>query len=222
MKTTRINLIALTLTAGLALALAGCASSGYQKGTKTGANIQDAANRIGALSGRVDQTVAALNDLVGNPQPDLRPQFKTFSSQLAGMVSEAEDIASARSKMAANSKEFFAKWDEELALIRNEDIKARSQGRKEEVMQKLQAIKRSYAEAEMAFKPFLADLRDVEKFLSVDLTTGGIAAIKDTAANAAKDAGPLKASITKLGEDFKALGLSLSAVTPAPAAAPAK
>lgn len=215
MKTKSILFHLVTLAA--VAVLSGCASSGYQKGSKTGAHIQDAANRIAALPGRIDQTLGALNDLVGKPQPDLRPQFKAFTSQLTGMVSEGQDIADARRNMAESGKEFFAAWDEQLATIQNEDIKARSQSRKEDVAQKLQAIKRSYAEAEIAFSPFLADLKDVQKFLAIDLTSGGVAAMKDTAAKATQKAGPLKDSISKLATDFKSLGLAMSAATPAPA-----
>jgi septal ring factor EnvC (AmiA/AmiB activator) len=204
------------MTASLALALAGCASPGYEKGSKAGANIQEAANLIGAMPGRIDQTLAALNDLVEKPQSDLRPQFKTFSSQLADMESDAQNIADARRSMAADGKSFFAKWDEQLATIQNEDIKARSQSRKEEVAQKLQAVKLSYTQAAMSFKPFLTDLQDVQKSLSVDLTAGGVAAMKDTAAKATQKAGPLKDSIFQVAADFKALGLAMSAVTPPP------
>src|ERR1035438_3651576 len=129
------------LTIAVVAAIAGCASAGYQQGSKAGANIQDASNRIAAMPGRIDQTLAALNDLVEKPQPDLRPQFKTFSSQLADMESDAQNIADARRSMAKSGKEFFAKWDEQLAQIQNEDIKARSQGGKDEVAQQVNAIK---------------------------------------------------------------------------------
>ena len=116
--------------------------------------------------------------------------------------------------MAANGDAFFAQWDAQLAQIQNEDIKARSQARKDEVAQKLLAIKRNYAEAAMAFKPFLADLQDVQKYLSVDLTQGGVASMKDTAAKATQAAGPLKDSLATVAGDFKALGLAMSSVKP--------
>ena len=217
MKTNKSNSLTLTLIAGLSLALAGCASSGYQKGTKAAENIQNAANRIAAMPGRIDQTLAALNDLVEKPQPDLRPQFKTFTAQVADMDSEAQDVAAARRSMAESGQTFFATWDEELAKIQNEDIKARSASRKQEVAQKLLAIKMSYAETEMSFKPFMADLKDMQKYLSVDLTGAGVKSMKDTAAKATQKAGPLKDAISKLAADFRSLGLAMSAVTPAPA-----
>ena len=209
--TTLITIIAAT---GL---LAGCASSGYETGTKTAKNIQKAAGKITELTTQVDSTLASLNDLVGSPKPDLRPQYKTFASNLKSLESTATEITEARMAMGEKGKEFFAKWDAEIAQINNEDIKARSQSRKDEVNAKLQSIKRSYSEAEVAFKPYLADLRDVQKFLSVDLTTGGLASIKDIVGKATQHAVPLKQSLSKLAADFQSLGVSMSAVAPAPA-----
>lgn len=201
-----------------AAALVGCKSTGYESGNKTAASIQKAADQIGALPGQIDTTLASLSDLVEKPQPDLRPQFKQFSSNLTRVESTAKDIAGARKAMAERGDAFFAKWDEQLAQIKNEDIKARSQSRKEEVQQKLMAIKGSYAEAETAFKPFIQDLKDTQKYLSTDLTPAGVEAIKDTVTKAKKDAEPLNKSITKLADDFKALGVSMSSVTPQPPA----
>jgi len=201
----------------IAALLAGCATSGYESGNKTAKNIQKAADKIGALSTQVDATLAALNDLVAHPQPDLRPQFKTFTAKMKTLDNSAKEITKARMAMGDEGKEFLAKWDAEVAQINNEDIKARSENRKAEVTAKLQAIKRSYAEAEVAFKPFAGDLRDIEKYLSVDLTTGGLAAMKDVVTQASVHATPLKQSLDKLAADFKSLGVAMSAVAPAPA-----
>ena len=195
---------------------AGCASSGYDKGNQTAQNIQTAANRIAALPAQIDKTVASLNDLVSKPQADLRPQFKQFTANLAEVESAAKDIGAARRTMGEKSKEFFAEWDKQLAQINNEDIKARSEARKKDVADKLEAIKRSYTEAETAFRPFINSLKDVQKYLSVDLTPGGVGAIKDTVTKANQDAAKLGEEITQLAEQFKSLGLAMSSVTPAP------
>lgn len=211
----------LQLTTGLAactavlLLVAGCTSSGYDKGNQTAQNIQTAANRIAALPGQIDKTVASLDELVKKPQADLRPQFKQFTANLNEVESAAKDIAAKRRSMGEKSKEFFAKWDEQLAQITNEDIKARSEARKKEVSDRMEAIKRSYTEAESAFRPFMSELKDVQKYLSVDLTPGGTAAIKNTVTKADADAAKLNTTITQLAEQFKALGLAMSSVTPA-------
>lgn len=161
------------------LLVAGCASTaGFNQGNITAAKIQSTSDQIAALPGQLDKTLASLNNLVSQPQADLRPQYKEFTANVAAVQSAAKDIATARTKIAADQTEFFAKWDQEIAQIQNQDIKALSQKRRDEVARNLTAIKTSYAQTDMAFKPFMADLSDVQKYLSVDLTPGGIAAIK--------------------------------------------
>ena len=214
-KTTPCLLVPLSLA--LALGVGGCASTGFEKGNQTAANVQSAADQISALPGLIDGTLTSLNDLVQKPAADLRPQYKAFVENLATVQATAKSVAETRRAMGERDKEFFAKWDEQLALIKNEDIKARSQGRKDEVKQQMLALKKSYTEAEMAFHPFLSDLKDVQKYLSIDLTTGGLASIKDTVDRVTQNAGPLKGSISKLAEDFRTLGFSMSSMTPAPA-----
>jgi len=95
----------------------------------------------------------------------------------------------------------------------NEDIRGRSETRRNEVASQFDRISRQYDETKSSFQPFMSDLRDVQKFLSTDLTAGGLAAIKDTTAKATKDAVPVKESLGRLSDEFKSLGLSMSPTT---------
>jgi outer membrane murein-binding lipoprotein Lpp len=192
----------------------GCKSSGYQQGDKTAANIRKAADRIEALPAQIEKTLARLSDLVNNPQADLRPQFKRYSSDLEKLESSVEHVQGARRAMAEQGKAFFDEWDQQLARINNEDIKARSQSRKDDVAARFVAIKTSYEETEKNFVPLVRDLRDVHRFLKVDLTTAGVAAVRGTVAKAMQDSAPLNESITRLAQDFEALGVAMSSVVP--------
>jgi len=215
MKTPKALLIASTLMlAALPALLVGCKTAGYDTGNKTAANIQTAADQIGALPAQIDKTLASLNELSEKPQADLRPQFKAYSANRSDLESAAKDIGSTHKSMVENGKAFFAQWDEQVAKIQSEDIKSRSQSRKDEVMKKLEALKAKYAEAESAFKPFMSDLKDIEQALSMDLTASGVKAVSKSAAKANKSAVPLKKSIGELSDGFKALGLAMSSVTP--------
>ena len=61
MKTKYLQLVSFTAsTVAATLLLTGCASSGYEKGNKTAANIQAAAKLIAALPGQVDTTLTSL------------------------------------------------------------------------------------------------------------------------------------------------------------------
>ena len=206
--------VVLTVLVTVGVLSVGCSSSGYAKGDKTAANIQKAADRIDELPGEIEEALGSLSQLVNHPEPDLRPQFKAFSKNLKVVESSADHIAAARKAMADSEQKFFDKWDEQLAEIHNEDIKARSQSRKEEVRQKMMAIKQRYEEGEQGFKPFVADLRDVQRALSIDLTPEGVSTVRPIVGKAMQDVGPLNDSIQQLALDFRALGVAMSSVAP--------
>ena len=215
MKTNYLQLVSLTAAAAAALLEAGCASTaGFNQGNITAAKIQSTSDQIAALPGQLDKTLASLNNLVSQPQADLRPQYKEFAANVAAVQSAAKDIAAARTKIAAEQTDYFAKWDQEIAQMQNQDIKVLSQKRRDEVARNLTAIKTTYAQTDMALKPFMADLSDVQKYLSADLTPDSIAVIKGPVAKASQDAVPLKTSLANLAADFKTLGASMSSVTP--------
>jgi uncharacterized coiled-coil DUF342 family protein len=153
--------------------------------------------------------------LVSNPYPDLRQQYKRFDNAVTELSESVKDLASKAEEMKSRGADYFAKWDKESAQIQNEDIRSRSEIRRNEVAARFNRMSEQYDEARTAFRPFMSDLRDVQKFLSTDLTAGGLAAIKDTAAKASQDAVPVKESLVRLSDDFKSLGLSMSPTTAA-------
>jgi hypothetical protein len=200
-------------TLAATLFLAGCTSTGYDRGNITAANIQATSDRIAALPVQLDQTMESLNDLVNNPQSDLRPQYQQFAANVDKVDSTSKDIAADRRAMGEKGKAYLAAWDQQLAQIQNPDIKASSQGRRNQVDQQLLDIKKNYVLACDTFKPFLADLKDVKTSLSVDLTTAGLAAVKAPVTKANQDVVPLKASLNQLAVDFRSLAESMSSVT---------
>jgi hypothetical protein len=193
--------------------ISGCSSSGYAKGDKTAANIRKAANQIALLNKDIERALGSLSDLVNNPQPELKPQFKRFSADVKRVEASAEHIYAARQSMADKGKAFFEHWDNQLAEINNEDIRSRSQSRRDEVAAKLLQIKVRYEDAARTFKPFIADLREVQRFLSLDLTPDGVSAAREPLRKAMSDAIPVIESVQDLADAFDALGISMSSAT---------
>jgi len=212
MKTKKLILNLFTLAAAIGL-FTGCASTGNDKAACTARSLAKSSDTIEKGSRLIDQTLANLNDLVSNPSPDLQKQFKAFNSSVDELGSTARDVSRQAEEMKSEGAAYFAKWDEETATMRNEDIRHRSEARQKEVAANFARISGQYDETKTAFLPFMADLRDVQKFLGTDLTAGGLAAVKDIAAKATADSVPVKESIGKLSGEFKSLGLSISATS---------
>jgi uncharacterized phage infection (PIP) family protein YhgE len=208
-----LQLIAVALVVA---SFAGCSSTtGYQKGARTGTALNNAADSIARADTQIEATLVALNDLVDRPQPDLRGQFRTFTSALDSLDSMARQISSQAESMKSRGAAYFDQWNQDLATIQNESIRSRSEERQNEVASRFQEIAANYTEVKTAFQPFMSDLRDVQRFLSTDLTPDGLDAARELVAKANQDAVPLRESIAELVGEFREMGVAL---TPAAAA----
>jgi hypothetical protein len=205
------NLFVFSALAGFIVA---CASDNYKKSEHTATALDEAAALMTRCNMLIDQSVAVLNELVSNSAPDLRKPFNQFNKTVDALSVAADEFAKKTGEVKAEGAIYFQDWDKKTIQIQNQDIRSRSEARKNEVAARFQLMARHYDESNDAFRPFLSDLRDVQKFLSTDLTAGGLASIKDTAAKATQDATLVKESLSKLSGEFRSLSLAMSPIEP--------
>jgi hypothetical protein len=202
-----------SVLATLAFFAAGCATSSksnYSKAGKTSTSLQKTAVGIDKGEVQIDATLLALSDLVNYPKTDIRPQFETFQSAVDKLDALSKDVSKQAVAMQEQGAAYFRQWDADLATIQNEDIRSRSTTRKNAVAARFDRVRASYALTKDAFVPFMSRLSDVRTALATDLTSGGLAAVRSTSAQAERDATPLREALRELSQDFKALGISLS------------
>lgn len=196
------------------LGSAGCASKSYDKGSATSAAVESAARQVAVVSTKVTDTLGALNGLIFNPQGDLRKQFDQFNSAVKSLQTASSDLDAKVATMQAQGQAYLDNWNNQLATISSEDIRALSMQRKATVTSNLTAAAESYQLHKGALETFQLDLRDIQTYLNNDLTTAGVSAIKSTVAKTKADAVPLRDSVKKLRSDFDKLGKSLSSIVP--------
>jgi hypothetical protein len=210
----------LTLSASIAaivLLMAGCASSGYEKAGDTSTTIEKTARNIHKGNGQIDAVLFSLSSLVNSPEANLKSQFGKFDSAVSKLESLSTDVNDQAAAMQSQGADYFRTWDEELAKIQNEDIRARSNDRKIAVAASFDKVRLSYVQTKAAFVPFMSDIKDIRTALATDLTSGGIDSIKSTANKANSNVTPLRESLSRLEADFRALGVAMSSNTPQPA-----
>ncbi len=200
----------LALAAGL---ISGCATTGYEKGNSTANTLSASSHMVAKANVLIDETLANLNDLVSHPGPDLHKQFNAFNNSVNELGMTSRDVTVKSDRMKLQGAAYFKNWDDEAAMIKNEDIRKRSVARKNEVSAQFDRITKLYEETKAAFDPYMSDLRDVQKYLSLDLTSGGLLSIKDAVTKATEHAAPLKEAIGKLSGEFKDLGFTMSTKT---------
>jgi hypothetical protein len=174
----------LTLACATLVAFAGCTSAGYKKGDVAAVSMQKAAVEVQVETKAIDQTMAALQDLVQQPSGDLRPAFKRFSSDLDRLVATAQRTESTGQRVREKNTAYFQAWDQQLQAIDYQHIRELGEARKAQVTNDVAAINRRYAESQAAVQPLISYLQDIRKALSADLTPGGLASMKAVVQNA--------------------------------------
>ena len=105
---------------------------------------------------------------------------------------------------------YFEDWQATISGIKDESLRKKSQ-------QRLDGVKKGYAkaidefkEAASLFKPFLANLSDIEKVLSTDLTARGVKGLRSTVDSANGDYKKLDRAMNDAFEEMTKLEKELA------------
>jgi hypothetical protein len=171
----------------VAVALTGCggsSSSGHQRAAGVGGSLlKDKADMV-KLKDLVTQTTTTLNDLIGDPQRDLKPQYKAFSSAVNKVDSMAKKTRERSVAIQASLDKYVDAWRDEVVTIQDVTLKEQALDR---VAQAKESFKRLYGELN-AFKealaPYVGSLKDIQRYLDTDLTPAGLKTVQAMAAKA--------------------------------------
>lgn len=188
----------LTLTTlfllGTAL-LGGCATTGMDRSVKTSTSIQEVDHEIRTLMVRIDATGASLDALVGPGQTDLKKSFDIYSDSVAQLEKEGKRVLKRIEEMKFRSKEYFAEWEREGDGFTNPQIRELSEQRRSRLAEIYAQVPASSVGVQAAYLAYLSDLKEIQKFLSNDLTPKGIDAIEPVAKKTVLDSDDLKNSL---------------------------
>jgi len=219
MKTHHLTIITtnLALAASLTL-LTGCLSKNYDKGTATATALKSSTDAVAQTSSHLYNVMGALNNLTTKSPGDLRDLRGQYDTLVAATASLDHSMASLDSSVAAvhaKADAYLNNWTNQTAMIQNDDLRLRSGERKAEVSGKLNEVTVSYDGLKKSYKPFAADLKDIQTYLGMDLTADGLVTVKDVVAKVKEDVEPVRYSIKQLHASFSSLSTALSPELPA-------
>jgi hypothetical protein len=218
MKTTQTKIISLNLALAVVLAImAGCVSKSYDKGSATATALQASADAVAQSSIKVNDVLAALNNLTFKSQGDLRDQYDALVSAAKNLDTANMNLDAKVVQMRDAAAAYAENWTNQLTAIQSPELKQRSTDRMNEVTAKLKDVDSSYEGVKNSFKPFTTDIKDIQTYLGTDLTAGGLNTIKDIVAKTKVDAVPLRDSIKQLQGSFSNLSAAISPVLPSAA-----
>jgi hypothetical protein len=199
----------------VALLLAcGCASTNYHRADAASQSLKKAARQIQAESYCIDNTLAAVDDLVNKPAVDLKPQFARFNTSLDRLVAASDRAQKAADVAHKKSAEYFQTWDKETAAIKFEAVRDQSVSRKTQVSNEFNTVDQRYRENQAVMDPLISYLQDIRTALSTDLTAGGIQSVKPLVDNAEQNARKVQTALARLSDELTDSGARMSSIMP--------
>lgn len=175
--------------------IGGCASTGMQRSAKASTSIRDVDSELRKFVVQCDTTAASLDSLIKPEQGDLKKSFNKYSDQLAKLDHEGKRVVKRLDEMKSHSSEYFSEWEKQGDAFTNPEIRELSEDRRAKLAEIYDRVPKAGAGVKGAYTSYLTNLREIQKFLSNDLTPKGIESITPVASKAVQDLDTLKTSI---------------------------
>jgi hypothetical protein len=183
------------LLLGTAAFLGGCVTTGMDRTVKTAATIQDVDNELREIIVQIDVTGASLDSLVMAGQPDLKKAFDTYSADLAKLDSQGKQVIKRIEEMKLQSTEYFAEWEKRGDAYTNPQIRELSDERRKKLAEIYAQVPATSEGVKRAYLYYLTDLKEIQIYLSNNLTPIGVEAITPVTQKSAQDRDALKTSL---------------------------
>jgi hypothetical protein len=206
------SLTALGVASLLLLLGSSAGAAGYKLADKVGQDISEFRDEIVDVKKAVDATLAALDKIVTTATVDPRKAFKEFDKSIPDIDSAAKRAKKRADDMRERGKEYFEKWEKDLAGVKDPEIRKLAEGRKVKLQTTFGEIKTSMEPARDQFTAWLANLKDLQKYLSQDLTISGIDAAKELISKSKRDGFAVQQTIDKV---ITELNTVVATITPA-------
>lgn len=194
------------LTIGLATLLASAQASQEQLAR----SIEEARGETARTAEQLKATLGALNALTAQKKGDLHPAYRAYCAEVAKTQSARDWTATRIQTMNTNGGAYFEDWQGKVNEIANRSLRKKTQKRLDTVRASYKQVLASLTLAGEKFKPFLADLNDIEAALATDVTAGGVKAIKSTVRSANWNYQYVDKSITTALKEMQKMAKSLS------------
>lgn len=196
MKTLKYSTVLFyTLLAISMIGISSCGSTGIERSEETTTTMEKMDSDIKLVVVQLDATNASLDELMKTGQSDVKKAFDLFTANTEKMAKMEGDFIKDADAMKARGKDYFSEWQKEGSKYKNSRIQQLSEQRRNTLGNIYGQIAENGKGVRDAFKTYVSDLKEIQIFLSNDLTTGGIQAINPITQKVVSDGDNLKYNI---------------------------
>ncbi|HVT89171.1 MAG TPA: DUF2959 family protein [Tepidisphaeraceae bacterium] len=174
----------------------GCASQGGA--SKAVSSIVDTRIEVVKAQNRLNETLAALDNLQkagGTELPSAYDKFKSAMDDTREQKKRAEERAVS---MRENSAEYQKKWEEEVTVLNNPDLKTSAEQRVANVREGYADIRETATDCRQQYAVLDSDLMDINRYFSNDLNAASLEKAKPVIATALQHGQSLHARLNDL------------------------
>ena len=198
------------LLTGLASLLSGCATAGYKQADKTGEGIAQYRSEVVNVKRAVDSTLTCIDQIEITANTNPRGAFERFAKSVSSLEAAAAKAAKRGAQMKSQGEAYFRQWEEQLAQVNNPQIKQLAKERKAKLWEAFDSIKKVAEPLQTKFDPWLADLKDLQRYLSNDLTVAGVDASRNLFAKAKADGAEVDKAMDALVAELNTIAATLT------------
>jgi hypothetical protein len=196
----RSALLPIAFLFGLSAFLAGCATTGMERSEKATTTMQTVSGEISIVAVQLDSTGASLNDLTRVGQSDVKSAFDSYSANVVKMDEMERKFTIHADEMKTRGKEYFAEWKKQGDAYDNPQIRALSEQRRAELGEVYGKIAEESIGVKGVFQTYMSDMKEIQKFLSNDLTLKGIDSILPITVKVLQEGVSLKNALNRVQE----------------------
>jgi hypothetical protein len=160
--------------------------------------MQTMDNDTKLAAAQLDVTGASLDELTKPGQSDVKKAFNSCTDNISRIEKMEQSFAIHADEMKARGAEYFQEWQKEDNKYKNPQIRELSEQRRTELGEIYGKIAEASIGVKQPFKAYVSDVKEIQIYLSNDLTSKGIEAIAPIARKAVDDGDKLKVAIRNL------------------------
>jgi hypothetical protein len=189
-----LSMAAVAMAAGLA-APAAWAQKAQAKNIE---NMGAFRTQIEMIRNQIDPVLNSLNAIVQNASADPMPSFKTFTKEMDKMAGQIEKARKMRADMQKKGEALFAEWEKKMGTITNPEIKAKAEANRDKLKELYSTIEPDITAAKDTGTAFVSNLKDLQAYFQVDLSSTGIASVADTITKATDEGKTVQGQLDKI------------------------
>lgn len=175
-----------------------CSTTGMQRSEEVQSNMQTVDNDIKLIVVQLDAIGSSLDELTRPGQSDVKRAFDVFSNNVSKIEKMEKDFSKHADQMTKSGKTYFEAWDKNKNQYDNPEIQRNSDARRATLGRTYDKIGENNQGVKEAFRVYVSDITEIEKYVSNDLTTKGITSIASLSDKTVRNGDHLKNEMKNL------------------------